>query len=37
MIGYAGMVKAIIERTEQELGREVFVIATGGLSQTILP
>ncbi len=37
MFGYAGMVKAIIERTEQELGREVFVIATGGLSQTIAP
>ena len=37
MFGYAGMVNAIIERTEQELGREVFVIATGGLSQTIAP
>jgi type III pantothenate kinase len=37
MFGYAGMVKAIIERTEQELGCEVFVIATGGLSQTIAP
>ncbi|MDD3929875.1 MAG: type III pantothenate kinase [Sphaerochaeta sp.] len=37
MFGYAGMVKAIIERTELELGKEVFVIATGGLSRTIAP
>ena len=37
MFGYAGMVKAIIERTEFELGKEVFVIATGGLSRTIAP
>ncbi len=37
MYGYAGMVKTIIERTEQELEKEVFVIATGGLSRTIAP
>lgn len=37
MFGYAGMVRAIIERTEFELGKEVFVIATGGLSRTIAP
>ncbi|MDD3902661.1 MAG: type III pantothenate kinase [Sphaerochaeta sp.] len=35
MYGYAGMVTSIIERSEQELGKEVFVIATGGLSSTI--
>lgn len=37
MFGYAGMVKSIIEQSEQELGREVYVIATGGLSRTIAP
>lgn len=37
MFGYSGMVKTIIERTEQELGKEVYVIATGGLSRTIAP
>ncbi|NCC65498.1 MAG: type III pantothenate kinase [Spirochaetia bacterium] len=37
MFGYSGMVKTIIERTEKELGQEVYVIATGGLSRTIAP
>ena len=37
MFGYAGMVTSIIEKTEQELEREVYVIATGGLSRTIAP
>ena len=37
MFGYSGMVKTIIEKTEEELGRELFVIATGGLSRTIAP
>ncbi len=37
MFGYAGMVESIIERTEMELGRQVYVIATGGLSMTIAP
>ncbi|MGE4583420.1 MAG: type III pantothenate kinase [Sphaerochaeta sp.] len=37
MFGYSGMVKTIIERTELELGREVYVIATGGLCRTIAP
>lgn len=37
MFGYAGLVKSIIERTEAELGREVYVIATGGLCRTIAP
>jgi type III pantothenate kinase len=37
MYGYAGMVTTMIERVEQEIGKEVFVIATGGLSRTIAP
>jgi len=37
MFGYAGMVTSLIERSEQELGKELFVIATGGLSTTIAP
>ncbi len=37
MFGYAGMVTSLIERSEQELGSELFVIATGGLSSTIAP
>ncbi len=37
MFGYAGMVTSLIERSEQELGGELFVIATGGLSTTIAP
>jgi type III pantothenate kinase len=37
MFGYSGMVKTIIEKTEKELGQEVYVIATGGLSRTIAP
>jgi len=37
MFGYAGMVTSLIERSEQELGQELYVIATGGLSTTIAP
>lgn len=37
MYGYAGMVQSIIERTEAEVGKEAYVIATGGLSKTIAP
>ena len=37
MFGYAGMVNSLIERSEQELGEELYVIATGGLSSTIAP
>ncbi|WP_320130791.1 type III pantothenate kinase [uncultured Sphaerochaeta sp.] len=37
MFGYAGMVTSIISQTELELGREVYVISTGGLSSTIAP
>jgi type III pantothenate kinase len=37
MYGYAGMVRSVIEKTEEELSAEVYVIATGGLSRTIAP
>jgi len=37
MFGYAGLVKELISRTEQELGVAVKVVATGGLSRTIAP
>ena len=35
MLGYAGLVESLIDRTEKELGRKMKVIATGGLSMTI--
>lgn len=37
MFGYAGLVKSIIELTEEEIGEELYVIATGGLSRTLSP
>ena len=37
MLGYAGLVDSIIKRTEDEIGEKLWVIATGGLSQTISP
>lgn len=37
MFGYAGLVKTIIELTEAEIGEELYVIATGGLSRTLSP
>ena len=37
MLGYAGLVDSIIRRTEAEIGKDLYVIATGGLSQTISP
>ncbi|HOE89400.1 MAG TPA: type III pantothenate kinase [Sphaerochaeta sp.] len=37
MFGYAGLVKSIIELTEAEIGEELYVIATGGLSRTLSP
>ena len=37
MLGYAGLVDSIIERTEEEIGERLYVIATGGLSKTISP
>ena len=35
MFGYSGMVESMIKRTEIELNSKLFVIATGGLSNTI--
>lgn len=35
MLGYAGLVSSLIERTEKEIGDKLYVIATGGLSATI--
>ena len=35
MLGYAGLVDSLIKKTEEEIGEKLFVIATGGLSQTI--
>lgn len=37
MMGYAGMVTSMIERVENEIGDKLYVIATGGLSNTIFP
>lgn len=37
MMGYAGLVNSIIERTERELGVPIRVLATGGLSKVISP
>lgn len=35
--GYIGLVGSVIERTEQEVGRPLTVIATGGFSRVIAP
>ena len=37
LYGYAGLVDALIQRMEQELGRSTFVVATGGLAAIIAP
>ena len=37
MIGYSGLCKEMIERTEKEIGDKLVVIATGGLSKAISP
>jgi type III pantothenate kinase len=37
MYGYSGMIKTIIERTEEEIGKPLYVVATGGLSKTMAP
>ena len=37
MYGYAGLVSAMIETSEKELGCRLFVMATGGLCRTIEP
>lgn len=35
--GFTGLVDSMIERTQNELGRKISVVATGGLSQVIAP
>ncbi len=37
MIGFSGLVDAIVRKTEEELGCTLKIIITGGLSQTIAP
>ncbi len=37
MLGYAGLVKELISRTEEEVGEKITVLATGGLSKVISP
>ncbi|HHU88940.1 MAG: type III pantothenate kinase [Sphaerochaetaceae bacterium] len=37
MFGYAGLVKELLKRIEEEVGERLFVVATGGLSSTIAP
>lgn len=35
--GFAGLVDAIIERTQEELGEKLKIVATGGLSSVVSP
>lgn len=37
MYGYSGLVESMTERTEEELGEPLYVMATGGLCMTISP
>lgn len=37
MFGWAGLVKEMVARTEEEIGSKLVVMATGGLCQTISP
>ena len=37
IFGFSGLVDSIIERTQNEIGEELTVIATGGLCQVIAP
>ncbi|WP_319591546.1 type III pantothenate kinase [uncultured Draconibacterium sp.] len=37
IFGYTGLVDSMIERTEQEIGESITVLATGGLSAVIAP
>jgi type III pantothenate kinase len=37
VFGFSGLVDSIIERTENELGEKLSVVATGGLSSVIAP
>ena len=36
LYGFAGLVENIISKTKKELGRDAFVVVTGGLSKTII-
>lgn len=35
LYGFAGLVENIVKKTKEELGRDAFVVATGGLGETI--
>jgi len=37
LFGYAGLVETIVQKMEREMGRNSFVIATGGLASVIAP
>jgi type III pantothenate kinase len=37
MFGYAGLVDAIVNRIQQDIGQSLYVVATGGLASTISP
>ena len=37
IFGYAGLVDGLVRRIQQEVGRECFVVATGGLAGLIAP
>jgi type III pantothenate kinase len=37
MYGYSGLVDEIVRRIQQEIGKSMFVIATGGLAPSIVP
>jgi len=37
IFGYAGLVDELVRRIQQELGRDCFVLATGGLAKIIAP
>ncbi|MEK7221569.1 MAG: type III pantothenate kinase, partial [Nitrospirota bacterium] len=37
VFGYAGLVDELVRRIQQELGRDCFVLATGGLAGLVAP
>jgi type III pantothenate kinase len=37
IFGYAGLVDELVRRIQQEMGRDCFVLATGGLAGIIAP
>lgn len=37
MVGAAAMIDGMIDRMEEELGQELFVIMTGGIAQSVMP